>query len=283
MQNHAIEMLNDTLNILKKRKYIKNRKKIRLQLSGKKMKSCIVYLPEDIQNMEIRGISDGCGKTLSVGCKNTDSFTMALEQHALGLDAEKNILVLNFANPFNPGGGVRHGARAQEEDLCRKSSLLLSLESKEAIKYYVYNLSLQTYLASDALIMTPDVEIIKDADGELMDETVVVSVMTCAAPMLTPNREGLTEKQYEDLLYQRICAMLKCAAHLGYKVLVLGAWGCGAFGNDAAMVSDLFYKAIKELDFSGLCVKDVFRRIDFAVLDRTEGQYNFRAFHRNFG
>ena len=44
----------------------------------------------------------------------------------------KPILVLNLANPVNPGGGVRRGSKAQEEDLCRKSSLLLSLESSAA-------------------------------------------------------------------------------------------------------------------------------------------------------
>ncbi len=279
MINKNVEMLHDTLNILKKRKYVKNGKKIRLKLSGKKMKNCFVYLPEDIQSMEIRKAPDICAGTLSVGCKNTDSFSMALEQYE-SVPSDEKILVLNFANPFNPGGGVRRGAQAQEEDLCRKSSLLLSLESKEAIKYYVYNLSLQTYLASDALIVTPEVEIIKDADGMLLEKTTVVSVMTCAAPMMTPNREGLTEEQYGELLYRRICTMLKCAAYLGYRVLVLGAWGCGAFGNDAKLIAALFGKAIREFDFGGVRAKDIFRRIDFAVLDRTREQYNFRSFQK---
>jgi len=45
--------------------------------------------------------------------------------------------------------------------------------------------------------------------------------------------------------------MLKVAAYLGYQVLILGAFGCGAFGNDAHVVSDLFYKALKEFNFSG--------------------------------
>ncbi|MBQ5795100.1 MAG: DUF2263 domain-containing protein, partial [Kiritimatiellae bacterium] len=43
------------------------------------------------------------------------------------------------------------GAKAQEEDLCRKSSLLLSLESKTAEAYYNYNRSLNTCMGSDAL------------------------------------------------------------------------------------------------------------------------------------
>ena len=279
-----IQILKHTLDILKKRRYTKDGKKIRIKLTKKQMKKCIVYLPEDIENMTKPGNLAPVPEAehLGVGCKNTDSFSMALEQHALGLDSENNILVLNFANPFNPGGGVRRGAHAQEEDHCRKSSLLLSLESKEAIRYYVYNLSLQNYLSSDAIILTPETEIIKDAEGELLDETAVVSVMTCAAPVATPNLEGLTREQYTALLYQRICGMLKCAACLGYRTLVLGAWGCGAFKNDAKSVSDLFRKALREFTLDRIPVERFFRRIDFAVLDRTQEQYNFGEFMRNF-
>ncbi len=102
--------------------------------------------------------------------------------------------LLNLANPWNPGGGVRHGARVQEEDLCRKSSLLLSLESRAAERYYQYNRSLNTYMGSDALMITPHVEIIKDENGELLDDTVVVSVLTCAAPMVTRGKEGMSEE-----------------------------------------------------------------------------------------
>ncbi|MEI3218786.1 MAG: hypothetical protein V8S08_03085 [Lachnoclostridium sp.] len=67
----------------------------------------------------------------------------------------------------------------------QESSLLLSLESKEARKYYDYNKSFNTYMGSDALMIAPYVEIIKDANGDLLDDTVVVSVLTCAAPMIS--------------------------------------------------------------------------------------------------
>ena len=137
-------------------------------------------------------------------------------------------------------------------------------------------------MGSDAMIFTPEVEIIRDENGALLSETSIVSVLTCAAPMITAGREGMTEEAYREMFYQRIMGMLKCAAYLGYKVLILGAWGCGAFGNDAAMVSNLFYKALKEFHFNGMSVKDFFRRIDFAVLDRSQEQYNFKEFARNF-
>lgn len=192
---------------------------------SKEMQEIQVYLPEAVK----KNCSDPefsrpfvigrCGH----GCENIDSFALArkrLGDTYLFTRDDHGILVLNLANPVHPGGGVRNGARAQEEDLCRKSSLLLSLESKEARKYYDYNKSLNTYLGSDALMIAPYVEIIKDANGDLLADTVVVFV--------------------------------------------------------------LFYKALKEMNYNKLREKDLFRRIDFAVLDRTQDQYNFKEFYRNF-
>ena len=64
--------------------------------------------------------------------------------------------------------------------------------------------------------------------------------------------------------------------------LVLGAFGCGAFRNDARIISDLFYKSLKEFDYDGMKEKDMFDRIDFAVMDHSANQYNFKEFSRNF-
>lgn len=58
--------------------------------------------------------------------------------------------------------------------------------------------------------------------------------------------------------------------------------GCGAYGNDASVISDLFRRALNELDYNGFKEKDLFRRIDFAVLDRTPAQFNYKQFERNF-
>ena len=95
--------------------------------------------------------------------------------------------------------------------------------------------------------------------------------------------EGMSEREYRDMFYNRIVGMIKCAAYFGYEDLVLGAWGCGAFGNDAAVVSDLFCKALMEQSQNGVQTKDLFRRIVFAVRSRGEESYNYKEFNRNFG
>ena len=286
-RSRELNMLQETLQILEQGYYVKDGKRIQLKLSKNEMEEIQVYLPDQVrENSNHKEFDPGfvlgrCG----YGCTNIDSFSMARElaEHTyLFSKQHPRVLVMNLANPVNPGGGVRRGARAQEEDLCRNSSLLLSLESKAASSYYNYNSSLDTYMGSDALMITPQVEIIRDENGELLDDTVIVSVVTCAAPMVTYGLEGMSDAEYKQMMYDRITGLLKCVAYLGYKVLVLGAWGCGAFDNDAAVISDLFYKALKELDYNGHGHSDLFRRIDFAVLDCTRDKYNFNQFYRNF-
>ena len=289
MSQNNINIFQDTMEILGQGYYITDGKKIKLKLSRRQMEHASVYLPHDIEKIsESKEISHTIvmGR-IGVDCVNMDSFSLAVERcrecsYLLKGKGENRILVLNLANPVNPGGGVRRGAKAQEEDLCRRSSLLLSLEGREAWAYYSYNRNLHTYMGSDGIIITPDVEILKDENGNLLEDSVIVSVMTCAAPMVRRGLEGMSDEEYREMVYKRITGMLKTAAYLGYKVLVLGAFGCGAFGNDARVVSDLFYKAIKEFDYDGMSAVDFFRRIDFAVLDHSPDQYNFRQFFRNF-
>jgi len=286
MRQDNLSMFHDTMAILKKGYYEKNGRRIYLKLSREQMQEVTVLLPGDVQVVceskdfaHVRVIGR-CGYAV----ENMDSFSLARKRFEMlpEQDRKDRILVLNLANGEHPGGGVRRGAKAQEEDLCRKSSLLLSLESRKASPYYEYNRSLQSLFGSDAVMIHPQVEIIKDENGELLDDTVIVAVLTCAAPILRYGMQGMSQAQYESLMLGRINGMLKTAAYFGYRRLVLGAFGCGAFRNDARVVSDLFYKALKEFDYDGMKENDMFRRIDFAVMDHSEDLYNFKEFSRNF-
>ena len=96
--------------------------------------------------------------------------------------------------------------------------------------------------------------------------------------MISYGLEGMSEQEYLVMFFNRILSVLKCAAYFGYEDLVLGAWGCGAFGNDAAVVSDLFCRAMELMS-----AETMFRNIVFAVRSKGEESYNYREFARNFG
>lgn len=286
---NPVTLFRDTMRIFEQGYIEKDGTRIPLKLHDAQRRACTVYLPEEID--AIRARTDfpherGTGRCV-IGVENMDSFALAIKRDRSDPQPEKRAgrqetLVLNLANPFRPGGGVLNGARAQEEDLCRRSSLYLSLTSAQAEPYYRYNNKLHSYLSSDAIIITPQVEIIRDERGELLQETAVVAVMTCAAPILRYGMQGLREEEYERLMYGRIEGMLKTAAFHGYRRLVLGAFGCGAFRNDARVVSGIFYRVLREFSYDGLKERDCFDRIDFAVLSRSEEQYNYRQFRSRF-
>ena len=268
-RNKNIQILEETLSICSRGYYGVNGKRADCKLSKLQMPQTEVILPEDDVP-----VLDQFARTFTTEyrCEYGDSFGAARE---LAGEGKECILVLNFANAVHPGGGVRNGACAQEEDLCRKSSLLFSLESMQARRFYNYNWKLMSNLGSDAVIITPRVEIIRDDDNELLEESVVAAVMTCAAPNVSEGLAGMTQEEYEELIYRRIMRMLLVAASRGYKNLVLGAWGCGAFGNDSKTMSDLFKKAARETD-------GIFETMEFAIIRNDDHPQNYNEFSRNF-
>lgn len=93
-----------------------------------------------------------------------------------------------------------------------------------------------------------------------------------------------SDEEIEHTIYKRIMGMLQVAIKYGYKYLVLGAWGCGAFGNDADRVTQLFFKAFKEIESGQCCnMNSFFNRVIFAVLDNTPEKRNFNSFNKYFG
>jgi uncharacterized protein (TIGR02452 family) len=283
-----IAMLKDTLSIFQKGFYQRNGGIIKC-LPSKKLAQATVFFPEDIKQLRsIKKRHPRFANNCSIFCENMDSFSAAIKlapyvgKYYSSRKSSENVLVLNFANPTNPGGGVRSGARAQEEDLCRKSSLLLSLESDSAKPYYSYHQQLSSPFSSDSIILSPEVQIIKDAEGNLLEAPVTVSVLTCAAPIIRKGDRKMSQEQYRSLLSERIAGILGVAASLGYRVLVLGAFGCGAFGNDAEIVSEIFQECIKEYCEPPVNLCSDFCIINFAVLDNSEDQYNYKAFSARF-
>lgn len=163
-------------------------------------------------------------------------------------------LALNFANGKHPGGGFRSGSRAQEEVLCRSSALYATLAGDPM---YAHHAARPRPDSTDWAIYSPEVPVFRMDDGSELDRPWLLSFLTCAAPVA--HRIGCDESA--ELLGRRISRVLGIASMLNYQTLVLGAWGCGAFGNDPRRTASDFRTAL-ETSYRG-----VFSDVAFAISD----------------
>ena len=168
--------------------------------------------------------------------------------------SDNKVAVLNFASATNPGGGVKRGSSAQEECLCRQSTLYPAIAQEKCIKkFYVENKS-ESILKKNSyyntrMIWTPDVVFFKDDNGEFAHEPKFgVNVITAAAPNLRVLSRSLTTNDFYYLILNRIRSVIRLAKEKEQEVLILGAWGCGAFRNPPEIVANAFAKAIDEID-----------------------------------
>ncbi len=171
--------------------------------------------------------------------------------------------VLNFASARHPGGGFLSGSQAQEESLARSSGLYPCLT--QFAEMYAYNSRpASTALYSDYLIYSPGVPVLRHDDGEWLAQPLRLDVITAPAVnagALARNSPELLP-QVMPTMRQRLRLVLAVAARHEIEALVLGAWGCGVFGNDPAQVAQLFAEALAEPAIRGR-----FRRLDFAIFD----------------
>jgi uncharacterized protein (TIGR02452 family) len=186
--------------------------------------------------------------------------------HRVGGD----VACLVFASARKPGGGFLNGAQAQEESLARSSALYACLRAVP--EFYAFHRQRPDLCYSDRVIYSPAVPVIRDDDGMLAARPFRVSFLTAAAPNLT----AITTSQPEAaatvpaVLRTRAARVLEIAAAHRHRRLVLGAWGCGVFGNDPAVVAQAFARALDRADW--------FEQIVFAVHDRQAGAPVYRAF-----
>ncbi|WP_127501099.1 TIGR02452 family protein [Actinoplanes solisilvae] len=183
-----------------------------------------------------------------------------------------DVACLVFASARNPGGGFLNGAQAQEESVARSSALYPCLRA--AGEFYAYHRAHESLAYSDRVIYSPSVPVIRDDKGALLDSPYPVSFLTAAAP----NRSAIARNQPSSLpevpgvLARRASRILAIAAAHGHRRLVLGAWGCGVFGNDPIVVADAFAAALRANPW--------FDQVVFAILDRTPDSPTRAAFHR---
>lgn len=241
--------------------------------------------------LETEGITVPESKALS--CKTVISAKRSFEAASTYARAGKKAAVLNFASSTNPGGGVTHGSSAQEECLCRCSTLYPCLNIDMMWnKFYKPHRKAKDPLYNDDCLYTPGVIVFKSdiSFPERMEEKdwYQVDVITCAAPNLRNMPRNLRNpfagKDPADIeddgLYglhlRRLERVFRVAAANGAEVLVLGAFGCGAFCNPPAVIARAF-KAVQEKYAS------YFETIEYAVFCGGHETQNHDAFCEVFG
>ena len=221
------------------------------------------------------------------------SSKRTLEAAASYAYAGKKVCVLNFASATNPGGGVIKGSSAQEEAICRCSTLYPNLKEQHAWeKFYAPYRRDHDPLHNDDCIYTPGIVVFKsDTDyPKLMPEEkwYSVNVLTCAAPNLREqpsngmnsgdgdNTVHISREELQALHEKRMQKILEIAWTKGNEVVILGAFGCGAFRNPPAVVAQAMKTVVQEYRMS-------FETIEVAVYCSTQYDTNYRIFQQVLG
>ena len=195
----------------------------------------------------------------------------------------KRTAVLNFASATNPGGGVEKGASAQEECLCRVSTLYPCLaDQKMRDSFYTPHRKNGNALHNDDIIYTPNVLVIKDDDHNLLSEPFSVDIISCAAPNLREQPSNqyntgdtikvqISDNELLALHEKRARKICSSAIANGVEILILGAFGCGAFQNNPHIVAQAYKNVLP--DFA-----HYFHTIEFAIFCNAKNIENYQVF-----
>ncbi|RYO85182.1 hypothetical protein DL766_005049 [Monosporascus sp. MC13-8B] len=240
----------------------------------------------------------------------TTTTTATTGEGAADTDAEdgrnRRVAVLNLASERTPGGGWLSGAVAQEEALCYRSSLSLSLHRAYyplAPRSAIYSrdvVVVRSSMGSGHRLLLPHTPQAPQAPGTPTPQRLPVVSVVSVAGVRKPEVEeiaaatgdgagrgqrGRGERMFRhaadrDLTRDKMRLALRVAAAEGHELLVLGALGCGAFGGPPDDVARCWLGVLEEPEFAG----GWFREVWFAVLDR-DGRPggNFDVFERVLG
>ncbi|MDR2073976.1 MAG: TIGR02452 family protein [Oscillospiraceae bacterium] len=182
------------------------------------------------------------------------------------LNLREKVGILNFANAHAPGG-------AQEGAICSQTNLLTFLRDPSVTNFY--ELNKPEYPENERrVVMSDDVTILKEGHYDL-PETRQKKVLVCSAAAVD-NNEGRFNAESEMLI--RVRTVISAFAYYRVPNIILGAWGCGVFGNSPDLVARAFYQILITEH-----MKDYFKNVHFAIYGNANGiNNNIDAFKRVF-
>lgn len=228
------------------------------------------------------------GPSLTIRLRHTDTLTAARHMTQTSRRASvaastvrsnnkpKNVCILSMASPLRAGGGFLEGATSQEEFLCMRTTLYPSLWDD------FYRLpEVGGILTSDVLVhrdSTPDADELPKRERFFVD---VISSGMLRFPETTNSKQAEGDDGTEvacscgvsycdrdrEIVTRKMRAVMRMAQEQGAERLVLGAWGCGAYGNPVKEVAKIWKRVLlgslrKKENWAGL------KEVVFAINDR---------------
>ena len=242
---------------------------------------------------------DGATET---DCVNADCADVAKGLIDIGL----NPAILNLASRHHACGGYDSGAGAQEESLCRVSTLSQSLyqyfepslrcvrEAEVPSRGNVYPLDLNF-----GGIYSPGVTFFRHGPThgfKFRNEPFRCGVISVAALNFRENTRYFNEElryksadggftpEGEKIQMNKIRTIFRIALANGHDSLVLGAFGCGAFRLPPEAVAEQFARVFDEAEFNGRFKVAVFAILELgSTFDARIGSGKFSPFYCLFG
>lgn len=150
-------------------------------------------------------------------------------------------------------------------------------------------------LASNRVIYSPNVTILKNekrsegfywedfykASEDLMNQKgeaqYHIDVISCTAPFFSAKKYVLENTRLQHLLESRIKNIFEVAIENNVEVLVLGAWGCGAFHNPPEIVAKAFRAVLLRSRYA-----HAFEKVVFALPESAGKNRNLAMFQSVF-
>ncbi|CAI7623865.1 unnamed protein product [Penicillium glandicola] len=192
-----------------------------------------------------------------------DTYDRAVEMQAAGSTSDHMpVCVLNFANAYFPGGGWLGGSRAQEEQLCYRSTLIDTLHT-----HFYPMQDLECVYSPHVIVFRNNADnrysfMSEDDKLHLNPAVSVVSMAARNHPKLSPDKSKYKDIGHRHLMKSKMRLILRTAAHNNHRRLVLGAIGCGAFGHPTQQVADCWKEILLKKEFKGW-----FELIHFVIRD----------------
>jgi uncharacterized protein (TIGR02452 family) len=171
---------------------------------------------------------------------------------------KEKVIFLNMADIAKPGGCVEAGSGAQEECIFRRSN-------------YYKHLTKEFYpMLNNDIILSKNVKFTKHNEDKGNSPMAPHHLDIMAIPAVRFPQLDNSFTKYGDnkdlwLMKSKIDSMFRLGYIENYDVLVLSAFGCGAYGNPQREVAKIFKENVKKY-------KGCFKKVIFAVLG---SNYNF--------